>query len=192
MPSRRGPKAKTTIQRMREGNPGRKPINEDEPKPAPLLKIPSPPSHLTLMAKRHWRDLAPLLIAFGHLTPMEKDAFAVYCQSWDMWRVSSLVLKKEGYLKKQQTKTGPYYSIHPILVVRNRAADDMRKAFAEFGFTPADRVNLKLDFSVLAAIDKANPVKSPKASAHRLNNAPRQLTAEEELNNIMSGGIAES
>ena len=42
----------TTLKELK-GNPGRRPLNEAEPKPA--ARLPSPPAHLSRSARREWR-----------------------------------------------------------------------------------------------------------------------------------------
>ena len=48
-----GRKPQPTALKVLKGNPGRRPLNEDEPKPEVLL--PRPPAHLSPVARREWR-----------------------------------------------------------------------------------------------------------------------------------------
>ena len=59
-----GRKPKPTEMKRAQGNPGRRPLNNNEPKPT---GIPQCPSHLNEVAKREWRRIAPELIALGLL-----------------------------------------------------------------------------------------------------------------------------
>ena len=48
-----GPKPKPTKLKLLEGNPGRRPINDKEPKPKE--RLPQCPTHLSEEAKREWQ-----------------------------------------------------------------------------------------------------------------------------------------
>lgn len=58
------------------GNPGKRPLTEDEFKPS---GEPIKPKWLKGIASKRWDELAPVLIGAGVLTAVDGDAFAAYC-----------------------------------------------------------------------------------------------------------------
>ena len=79
----RGRKPKPTIIKIREGNPGKRRINGDEPQPSGSQ--PTCPAHLSPTAKAEWKRLAQPLNKIGLLTQVDRAALAAYCQSYGRW-----------------------------------------------------------------------------------------------------------
>ena len=75
---RPGRKPKPTADKAARGNPGRRPLNQNEPQFAGRAKM---PRWLSDAAKKEWRRLAPELERIGVLTMAGETAFAIYCQS---------------------------------------------------------------------------------------------------------------
>lgn len=137
---RRGPPPKPTPIRVLEGNPSRRPINENEPKPAE--GIPAMPPHLDRRARRIWRDIVPELSRLGLLTVVDGEALAAYCTAASMAYNARKVLKEKGYTFK--TPSG-YLQQRPEVAILNKAMH-LVKAFAqEFGLTPSARSRLSTD-----------------------------------------------
>ena len=78
--AQRGRKPKPTAIKELEGNPGKRPLNEAEPKPE--HKAPPCPKWLEPEAKKEWRRLSKQLEAIGVLTEVDQAAFASYCQAY--------------------------------------------------------------------------------------------------------------
>ena len=72
--AQRGRKPKPTAIKELEGNPGKRPLNEAEPKP--VKKAPSCPKWLEPEAKKEWRRLSKQLEQSGVLTEVDQAAFA--------------------------------------------------------------------------------------------------------------------
>ena len=77
--AQRGRKPKPTAIKELEGNPGKRPLNDAEPKPA--KKAPPCPKWLEPEAKKEWRRLSKQLEQIGVLTEVDQAAFASYCQA---------------------------------------------------------------------------------------------------------------
>ena len=75
----RGRKPTPTAIKELEGNPGKRKINEAEPKPE--KKAPPCPKWLEPEAKKEWRRLSKQLEQIGVLTEVDQAAFASYCQA---------------------------------------------------------------------------------------------------------------
>ena len=64
-----GRKPQPTALKELKGNPGRRPLNEDEPKPE--VHLPGPPSHLSPAARREWRRAGAFLVEMGLMTDLD-------------------------------------------------------------------------------------------------------------------------
>jgi phage terminase small subunit len=77
----RGRKPKPTYLKVLEGNPGRRPPNAGEPKPA--RRAPTCPSHLCPAAKAEWKRLAQQLSVLRILTELDRAALAAIAKRMD-------------------------------------------------------------------------------------------------------------
>src|ERR1051325_3456696 len=86
---KRGPAPTPTALKLLRGNPGRRPLNVDEPQPPPV-EAGSPlakcPKWLTGDARTLWNRVAPGAIRSGLLTEVDLPAFEALCQSYARWR----------------------------------------------------------------------------------------------------------
>lgn len=71
---KRGPKPKPTEEKKRLGNPGRRPLNEEEPKPAGKLEAPKLPAY----AKKVWARVVSSM-ADKVYTPCDAELLKAYC-----------------------------------------------------------------------------------------------------------------
>jgi P27 family predicted phage terminase small subunit len=122
-----------------QGNPGRRPLNNNEPKPT---GIPQCPSHLNEVAKREWRRIAPELIALGLLTKIDRAALAGYCVSYSRWVAAEQSVDKFGAVIRLKDSDTPLRNPH--VAIANAALDQMRKFLTEFGMTPASRSRIQV------------------------------------------------
>ena len=136
----RGRKPKPTALKLIEGNPGRRPINDCEPRPP--ADPPSCPAHLAPSAKAEWKRLARDLSGCGLLTKADRAALAVYCQSWGRWVEAEKKLTETPTLLK--TPSG-YVQVSPWLTIANRERELMVRYMAELGLTPSSRTRISLD-----------------------------------------------
>lgn len=130
----RGRKPKPTVLKLVAGNPGKRPINQDEPQPKADLN--EPPHWLTDRQKDTWLDViqnAPP----GLLKDVDASVFTVWVVAFDLYQEASDKLAKTGMLIKAPNTGVPMQS--PYLAIVNRQAQIMLKAAAEMGFTPASR-----------------------------------------------------
>ena len=140
--SERGRPRKPTKLRLLQGNPGKRPINQNEPKPKPRTKDPSPPDTLSAVGRKEWRRTARELLAVGLLTDLDMAAFQGYCHIYERWADAEANLRQYGAVirtKKTQTLVhSPYWS------VANKAWDQMRAFWSDFGMTPVARTRIDL------------------------------------------------
>ena len=134
-----GRKPKPTALKELAGNPGKRPLNEREPKPR--AAVPTAPRHLTGEARKEWRRMGRELLALGVLTTVDRAALAAYCVAYARWADAEAQVTKLGTVVK--TANGNLIQ-NPYLAVANRAMDQMMKAASEFGMTPSSRSRVQV------------------------------------------------
>lgn len=137
-----GRRPKPTALKIAEGNPGKRPLNLNEPQFGGLPKC---PGHLDKNAKAEWRRISKELAAAGLLAAADRAALAAYCQCWSRWCDAEENIQKTGTVI-QSPKSG-YPIQNPYVGIANTALDQMRKFLIEFGLTPASRSRISLDLS---------------------------------------------
>lgn len=148
----RGRKPKPTHLKLVTGNPGRRPLNADEPHPQ--IALPTVPEHLTDEAKVEWGRVANELYELGLLTRIDRAVLAAYCQTYADWCDAERQLAKYGRVIKSPVKTvtrrkrdgtevtetsGGYPMQSPFLAIRNKALELMGKFAVEFGMSASSR-----------------------------------------------------
>ena len=130
----RGRRPKPTRLKLLTGNPGRRPLNANEPKPEPV--VPECPVELGPVARREWDRLAAELAPLRILTNLDRAALAAYCGAYGMWAEATEAIQKFGTMVKSPTG---YPVQSPYVSIANRQAEIMMRIASEFGFTPASR-----------------------------------------------------
>lgn len=134
-----GPAPKPTALKRLEGNPGKRPLNDREPKPD--AGEPTRPEWVLPEAKREWRRVVPQLVALGLLTRIDRAALASYCQWWARWVQAERCLDKLGLTF--ETPNG-YVQQRPEVAIAQKASDRCRQFAQEFGLTPASRSRISV------------------------------------------------
>lgn len=138
----RGRKKTPTKLRILNGNPGRRPLPENEPQPAP--GVPEPPEFLDKDARAHWDYFADLLAASGLLSLVDRMSFAALCQSCADYARACVLLSKCPELVTDPETGAPV--INPIWATlrngRRLSEVSMRSWASEFGLTPAVRARM--------------------------------------------------
>lgn len=91
-----GPPPKPTRLKILQGNLGKRPLNDREPKPAPLTELPEPPAYLDAIAKEEWTKILTVLLRMRILTDADLDLVALYCDCFSKWREANDFLNKRG------------------------------------------------------------------------------------------------
>jgi len=137
----RGPqKTPTALVKLR-GNPGKKALPKNEPKPAPA-KVIEPPAWLRDEAKQEWYAILPALKALGLYTEVDRAALANYCIAYADLQIAEMELQDKGDTQLVITKSGEMEVQSPWVFIKNRAQVQCNKWAREFGFTPASRASL--------------------------------------------------
>ena len=130
----RGRRPKPTRLKVLTGNPGKRPLNVNEPRPEPVA--PDCPVELGPVARHEWDRLAVELSSLRILTNLDRAALAAYCGAYAMWAEATEAIQKFGTMVKSPSG---YPIQSPYVAVANRQAEIMMRIASEFGFTPASR-----------------------------------------------------
>jgi P27 family predicted phage terminase small subunit len=139
------PKTPTTL-KVLMGNPGNRPINQDEPKPKPLK--PRRARIIKNEALKEWNFLSPKLHDLGLLTELDGIALSVLCKTYQRWVETEELIDKLGHDAKgnfngfmTMTKSG-YLQQLPQISIAQSYAKLMSVYLGKFGLSPADRVGM--------------------------------------------------
>ncbi len=136
----RGPAPKPTSLVVFEGNRGRRPINDREPKPRMIS--PKCPAYLDEEAQKEWKRLIPILRRMRILTEADGIALGNLCQAYSTMTKAQVQLAANGLLYK--TKSG-YIQQSPLLGIVNSQIEIINRLCREFGLTPSSRTRLIAD-----------------------------------------------
>ena len=135
----RGRRPKPTRLKALTGNPGKRPLNKSEPRPAP--SAPECPPELGPAAQREWARLVRELSALNMITSLDRAALATYCGAYALWAEATEAIQKFGAMVKSPTG---YPMQSPYISIANRQAEIMMRIASEFGFTPASRSRISV------------------------------------------------
>lgn len=138
--AQRGRKSKPTAVKVLEGNPGKRQLNELEPKPE--KKAPKCPVWLDKEAKKEWRRISKQLEELGILTEVDMAAFAGYCEAYSRWKEAEEFISKHGTIVK--TPSG-YWQQVPQVSIAQTYLKIMIKFCEQFGLTPSSRSRIVAD-----------------------------------------------
>ena len=130
----RGRRPKPTRLKVLTGNPGKRPLNDQEP--LPDAAVPECPPELGPAAQREWHRLCGELTKLGLLTNLDRAALAAYCFAYGMWAEATEAIQKYGTMVKSPTG---YPMQSPYVSIANRQTEIMMRIASEFGFAPASR-----------------------------------------------------
>ena len=96
----RGRKKTPAIIHHLHGNPGRRPINDQEPKPE--TGVPKKPDFLSPTAKKYWNYHAKRLDQAGILSKVDLGILAAYCTALATLDKAEKMLAEHGYTNRQK------------------------------------------------------------------------------------------
>jgi P27 family predicted phage terminase small subunit len=131
-----GRKPTPTALKVLAGNPGKRPLNHNEPK---LQRgVGDPPDWLDERARAEWWRVVPDLEAAGVTTRVEATMLACYCQAVSRLLAAEALIAKEGITCMGQR--GPMK--HPAVVIAREQMHIIRSLGSEFGLSPASRTTV--------------------------------------------------
>lgn len=169
---RRGPPPKPTKLKIAAGNPGKRKLNEREPRPE--AKAPAMPAWLSVRAKAEWKRIVPELLRLGLLARVDLAALSGYCQAYAEVEEATRTIEKEGRICKMPifadddvietvhdpttgqvtgtkvvvakgTKIGERLKSHPAVAQQQQAMRLVKQFLGEFGLSPSSRSRVASD-----------------------------------------------
>lgn len=132
----RGRKPKPTAQKVLEGNPGKRPLNAQEPEFPPPVDATPPELADNAHALHEWARLCPLLEAARVTTEADRGSLIALCLSWSQYLEATQKIRASGMV----VKTPNDYPIpNPYIAIANRALGHCTKLWVELGLTPSSR-----------------------------------------------------
>lgn len=139
---KRGPKPQPTIIKMARGNPGKRRLNAQEPKPE--SDGIEPPAWVTGVSLEKWNEIVPKLIAMGVMTNADIEAIARYCTMHEHY-VKYLDQVRRGLdvlvIRDEKGKV-KYMQSTPAATMVTKLAASMLRIEQEFGLTPSARTGI--------------------------------------------------
>lgn len=142
---KRGPAPEPTKLKILKGNPGRRPLNTEEPEPP--VETPDPPAFILKNeeALKEWHRVMPELEIMELNCRIDATILGVYCRN------VALGIKADKELEEHEdglviyTGENNYPIPNPLIAIGNKAWAEAVKVAKEFGFTPASRSSLKVE-----------------------------------------------
>ena len=139
-----GRRPKPTALKVLQGNPGKRKLNEQEPKP-PQGDV-KPPEGLSKVALIVWERLAPIALAMGTLTTADTSAFGTLCELEATRRLASAEKDRDGFspflLTTMVDSAGNEHQNikpHPAIQLERNTAMALRPYYEKFGLEPVGR-----------------------------------------------------
>lgn len=134
-----GPAPKPTALKIIKGNPGKRPLPINEPKPR--VCAPRPPLDLSKEEKKHFRKIAKQLAELKVMTALDADALSMYCVAHARWKRANDELLLDGYVV---TNSMGQDTRSPWIIISEKAFDQMKGILTEFGMTPSSRSKVQV------------------------------------------------
>jgi len=137
-----GPSPKPTKLKRLAGNPGHRRLNTAGPEFPVPSRMPSPPDFLGEEAQRVWRKLGKWLLDAGLFTVVDRYAFGMLADACGRFQYATRMERETGGPVLVSADGNLYQN--PWRWTADRAWEQMRKLFGEFGLTPAERSRLRV------------------------------------------------
>lgn len=149
-----GRRPEPTAMRVLRGNPGKRPINTDEPKPPPAdpaMDIPPAEIVADATAAGEWARVVPILRQCGLISQSERAALVALCQQWSRYLAATDMIRTMGMV----LETAKGLTINPYVSVGDGALGHCHRLWQELGLTPSGR----------ARAHKLQPTPEPKPTS---------------------------
>ena len=137
-------KATPTVLKMVKGNPGKRPINKNEPQPE--KGIPACPEHLKDHSKEAWDRLCVVLDDMGVLTMADASALEMLCGIYGRIRKLHKQIEKDGLVIDTVNVNGDRMMRgNPAVSQLEKAESLFKNYLTEFGLTPSSRTKIQVN-----------------------------------------------
>ena len=140
-----GRKPTPTHLKIVKGNPGKRPLNKNEP--TFDADLPAPPLYLSTEAQGIFIILRDRIAFMGYASASHTEALALCAARLEEVQLHTRILNEKGFTYKKKVKIGVDHDGHPLydetiktrpeVVMRHEAAKHAQSLLAEFGLTPA-------------------------------------------------------
>lgn len=130
---------KPTILKELAGNPGKRALPKNEPKPAAPDSL-APPATLSVDGRREWLRIADELKRLNLLTKADVTTLLTYCEAYATWLTAKRAVKKYGIVK--HVKATGLIKKNPAVDIMDKAARTMNLLADRLGLNPSGRVKL--------------------------------------------------
>lgn len=138
-----GRRPKPTQLKVITGNPGKRPLNTKEPKPA--VKRLVPPAWLDPKARYAFQELEKILGEdMRVLTGADRMALELLCDVYSEYREARDVILRDGSTYEVETEQGSYVRPRPEVAIAADAWKRVKSMLTEFGLTPSSRTRIKM------------------------------------------------
>lgn len=133
-----GPPRTPTALRLVKGNPSKRALNKNEPKPP--SGVPLIPKHFNKQEKYWFKRVAQELDGMGVITTLDGMALELLIGAYVEWRKHRDYIDQEGETYTVTTMSGDVLiKSHPRVAMLADAWKRLRGMMAEFGMTPSSR-----------------------------------------------------
>ena len=129
---KRGPKPTPTKEKQRLGNPGKRPINSEEPQPDGL---PEPPEYLDDYARQLF-DRIVIAMADGVYTACDTELLAAYCSACSVHKHAVEHILRNGTMIEDK--------LNPWIKEQRQQAQVIATLGTRLGLDPAARASIKV------------------------------------------------
>jgi len=138
----RGRKPTPTHLKLIAGNPGKRAINHNEPKPD--SKEPPMPPDLDADEKAAWRYVTGELERMGILASSDLGIITAYCTHWGTYTRAKRAFQGDGSQDVVTTLTGAQKK-NPHLQIMEAALRALERTSSELGLTPTARTRIHIE-----------------------------------------------
>lgn len=140
---KRGPRPEPTTLKLLKGNPGKRALNTNEPRPTGCL--PKCPEHLSESASEAWHTWATDLEECGIATRLDATAFELLCAAYARYLDAAEKVSQGGavWVEKGEGKI-PKFVYSPYWAVMKAEFKNVRAMLQEFGMTPSSRSGVEI------------------------------------------------
>jgi phage terminase small subunit len=140
-----GRRPKPTALKVLHGNPGRRKLNEGEPKPPEGAVM--APERMSKAAKVVWDEIAPVCIAMGTLTTADVWAFKTLCElqaTIDMASRQKDAPEFAPFTVSDDFNGAPKMGLHAAIKLEKEYAPVIRPYYDYFGLNPSGRAKVSV------------------------------------------------
>lgn len=132
----KGRKPKPTTLKRLQGNPGKRPLPQNEPAPVAISADEEPPAVLSDQAREYWPAIARELATVGVLTTMDRASLWLLVEAMADYIAAREAVEQCG--DTMETGQG-YHVVSPWMRQKWKAREHLLKLLVEFGMTPSSR-----------------------------------------------------